>query len=94
MIATLAITASADKELRMHGPFEYEEFEVDAYVSTIEFLDTADTRTRMGSNWMYFWNKCASLGDLPKYLWKLEENDFSLNVLDGIAHEEYGSLVL
>jgi hypothetical protein len=93
LIVTLSITSAADKELRMHGPFDYEEFETDDYIESVEMLNTADTRIRIGDNWMYCWNDCKGLGPLVRYLWKLDDNDFNLNMLSDRL-EEYGSLVL
>jgi hypothetical protein len=95
MIATLAITTTADKELRRHGPFEYEAFETDCYIEAVELLDTADTRVRMGDCWMYCWNDCKWNINLPlvRYLRMIDDNKFNLKML-GDQLDEYGSLVL
>ncbi len=94
MITTLSMTA--DKELRMHGPFAYEAFEPDVYVEAIELLDTADTRVRIGDIWMYCWNDCTwgINSPLGRYLGVVDADEFNLNMLGDGQLDEYGSLVL
>jgi hypothetical protein len=96
MIATLSMTAAADKELRMHAPFDHDTFETDGYVEAVELLDAADSRVRMGDCWMYCWNDCkwGTNSPLVRYLWMIDDNEFNLNMLDDGQLDEYGSLAL